>query len=78
MIDRFGAAGLGVVVPLGCYAVARFGRKQNRALGVAAALGILAGGLLMRMSIMYAGQDSARSAQDYFRFTERSRRERGG
>jgi hypothetical protein len=30
------------------------------------------------MSIMYAGQDSARSAQDYFRFTERSRRERGG
>jgi len=78
MIDRFGAAGLGVVVPLGCYAVARLGRKQNRTLGVAAALGILAGGLLMRMSLMYAGQDSANSAQDYFRFTERPRRERGG
>lgn len=77
-VDRIGAAGLGALLPLGCYAVQSLARRPNRKLAVAAALGILAGGFIMRMSVMYAGQDSAKSAADYFRFTERPRAERGG
>jgi protein NrfD len=77
VLDKIGATGIGMLLPLGCHAFQRFGRQNGKA-AVAAAIGILVGSLMMRASIMYAGQSSASSGPDYFRFTERPRPERGG
>lgn len=67
---RLGAEGAGAVVPLACYAAGRLGGRRSAGLAIAAAVGILAGGAIMRFAVLYAGNASARRAPDYFRFTE--------
>jgi len=62
--------GLGVVVPLACFAMnALVGRSRERS--VLGAAGILAGVFLSRWALLEAGNESARRAEDYLRLTAR-------
>lgn len=58
------------MLPLVCYGMNALLPKQSRAVSVAGALGVLAGGLLMRSTIFHAGNRSASRAQDYLGFTQ--------
>jgi protein NrfD len=64
------AAGTAHVLPLVCYGLSEIMPQHSRKLSIAAALGVLAGGLLMRSSIMNAGNSSAERPRDYFSFTQ--------
>lgn len=57
-------------LPLACYGLNAVLPKPSRALTVTAALGVLAGGLLMRAAVFHAGNRSARRPQDYLGFTQ--------
>ncbi|WP_298951715.1 NrfD/PsrC family molybdoenzyme membrane anchor subunit [uncultured Methylobacterium sp.] len=74
-VERFGAVGLGVVLPLGLYAARhwrnRAGRPdESRALSVAAGVAVLAGSALLRVAVMGAGDDSAARPDVSFRFSQ--------
>jgi protein NrfD len=58
------------VLPLVCYGINALLPKQSRALSVAGALGVLAGGLLMRATVFHAGNRSASHPHDYLGFTQ--------
>lgn len=59
-VERFGATGLGVALPLALHAAAGLaGPRTARVLGDTANLATLAGSLLLRVSIMAAGDVSA-------------------
>lgn len=58
------------VLPLACYGINALLPKQSRTLSAAAALGVLAGGLLMRSAIFHAGNRSAGRAEDYLAMTQ--------
>ncbi len=62
-----GAMLLGSALPLACYAAgAMLGGRSARRLSIAAACGILAGALLMRVAYHEGGRQSARRPRDYF------------
>lgn len=63
------------VLPLACYGLKRAFPHHGRALSVVAALGVLAGGMLMRSNIFHAGNNSARRPRDYLAFTRPGRNE---
>lgn len=69
--DKLGT-GLGHILPLVCHGLAGAMPQHSRKLSVAAALGVLAGGLLLRSSALNAGNQSARRPQDYLSFTQSS------
>lgn len=64
------ATGAAHVLPLLCYGLSNVMPRQSRKLSIAAGLGVLAGGLLMRATILQAGNTSANRPQDYFSFTQ--------
>jgi formate-dependent nitrite reductase membrane component NrfD len=62
--------GLSLALPLACFAMnALYGRSRERSL--IAAAGILAGAFVSRWALFEAGNESARSAPDYLKLTER-------
>jgi protein NrfD len=63
------------VLPLICYGLSSVMPQHSRKLSITAALGVLAGGLLMRSVIMNAGNSSAQRPRDYFSFTQAAGRE---
>lgn len=70
MIETLGATGLGVALPLGLHAAALVaGRRPGRA-STLASLAVLAGSALLRVSIMAAGDESARRPEISFRFSQ--------
>jgi len=71
---RRASAWLAVGVPLACVAFNGFGARRSRTLSVAGALGLLAGGLVMRATVFRAGNRSADRARDAFALTEEPRR----
>jgi protein NrfD len=57
---------LGVLLPLACVALNELAGRRSRALTIAGAVGVLAGGLLMRRAMIEAGNRSAQRPQDAF------------
>lgn len=70
------ARGLTHALPVICYGLAAFMPQHARKASVAASLGVLAGGLLMRKTVLDAGNTSADRPEDYFSFTQESQPER--
>ena len=68
-VDKGGALALGVALPLACFAFNLVRGRRSRGASAAAALAVLAGGMMMRHAILEAGNDSANRPRDYFRFT---------
>jgi protein NrfD len=69
-VEKIGATGLGAMLPLGLHlASLALGRRAGR-LSQAASLATLAGSALLRVSIMGAGDDSARRPEISFRFSQ--------
>lgn len=67
---------LGHALPLALYGIGALGRRAPRAVPVLAAVGVVAGGLLMRSSLFKAGNASAARAHDYFGLTQAPQAER--
>ena len=67
---RLGAVGLGVVVPLALHGLQALTGRRSRTASTLAALSTLAGGFLLRASVLFAGKHSAHRPQDYFRLTQ--------
>lgn len=61
---------VGHVLPLACFALNALLPRKSPSLSVAGALGVLAGGLLMRATIMHAGNQSAADPQAYLALTQ--------
>lgn len=68
-LERAGAIGVGLALPLGLYALSCFAGGDKR-VSNAASLAVLAGSLLLRISTLAVGADSAKNPQISFRFTE--------
>jgi formate-dependent nitrite reductase membrane component NrfD len=69
-VEKIGATGLGAMLPLGLLVASlALGRRAGR-LSQAASLATLAGSALLRVSIMGAGDDSARRPEISFRFSQ--------
>jgi formate-dependent nitrite reductase membrane component NrfD len=64
---------LGHMLPLLCFGLAGLAPKKLRRLPALGALGILAGGMMMRAGIFRAGNASAQRPQDYFELTRAQR-----
>jgi formate-dependent nitrite reductase membrane component NrfD len=65
-----GAVGLGMVVPLVIHGWQALTGRRSRAASLLAAGSALAGGFLLRAAVLFAGNQSARRPEDYFRFTQ--------
>lgn len=65
-------------LPLACYGLKHAFPRHGRTLSMVAALGVLAGGMLMRSNIFHAGNNSARRPRDYLAFTQPGRNEAHG
>jgi hypothetical protein len=61
---------LGHTLPLACYCLGALLPTRRQALSRAAALGVLAGGLLMRSAVFRAGNQSAREPREYLGLTQ--------
>lgn len=61
---------IGHMLPLACFALNAVLPKKSKALSVTGALGVLAGGLLMRATVMNAGNRSAANPHDYLALTQ--------
>lgn len=61
---------LGHALPLACFALNALLPRKSRTLSVAGALGVLAGGLLMRATVMNAGNQSAARPEEYLALTQ--------
>ncbi len=69
-VERYGATGLGVVLPLGLIAAGRLtGRKPGR-LATAAGIAAIAGSAIMRMSVLGMGAESALRPEISMRFAQ--------
>jgi formate-dependent nitrite reductase membrane component NrfD len=71
-VERFGATGLGVVLPMALLgaSLARGGGPRSPALSGLASAAILAGSALLRTSIMTVGDESASRPEVSFRFSQ--------
>jgi protein NrfD len=69
-VEHVGAIDLGVVLPLGLYAASRV-LRGNSSLSDAASLAVLAGSLMLRISTLGVGADSASRPEVSLRFSER-------
>jgi formate-dependent nitrite reductase membrane component NrfD len=72
-VHLIGVQLLGVLVPIGLFIWQNFSPEFGLTLPVVAAVCVLAGGLLMRGVILFAGNESARRPRDYFRFASETR-----
>jgi MFS family permease len=77
-IHRVGVQLAGTLLPIALYILADVIPTSALALTVAASLCALAGGLLMRGSIVHAGNLSASRPEDYFRFANAVHEHMGG
>jgi len=66
--EKVGATGLGVVLPLGLHVLSSV--RGGRGLSRLASIAVLGGSLLLRVSIMAAGDKSARTPEISFRFAQ--------
>jgi protein NrfD len=66
---RFGVIGLGLIVPRAIHALQLLTGRELRAASIVASLATLAGGYVLRAVIVFAGNQSARRPEDYFRLT---------
>jgi protein NrfD len=71
-VERAGAIDLGVMLPLGLYAASRL-LRGDRSLSDTASLAVLAGSLILRISTLGIGADSAKRPEVSFRFSQPSR-----
>ena len=67
---RYGALGLGIITPLFIHALGLLRRRQSRQATVWAAIATLIGGFILRAVLVFAGNESARRPEDYFRVTQ--------
>jgi protein NrfD len=65
---RVGAIALGAAVPLALLTARRIGNRPRSRLGMTASLLVIGGSLLLRWSVIEAGNASARRAQESLRF----------
>lgn len=77
-LHLFGVQLIGRIVPIVLYLVSAFANVGTLVLPIVASLCVLAGDLLMRGSIMLAGNESAKRPQDYFRFAQIGQSQHGG
>jgi hypothetical protein len=77
-VHQVGVQLAGTVLPVALYVLAEVNPASPLAATVAASLCVLAGGLLMRGSVMLAGNLSARRPEDYFHFASAAREQTGG
>lgn len=61
---------LGHALPLACFVLNALLPRKSKTLSVAGALGVLAGGLLMRATVMHAGNQSAAKPDGYLALTQ--------
>ena len=70
-VEKLGATGGGIVLPLGLYAASlALNRHRSHALSRLASLAVLGGTLLLRVSVMQAGDESADKPEISFRFSQ--------
>lgn len=69
-LDRFGAFGLGTLMPLGLLAVGLLQGNRSGRFSTAASLAVLAGSLTMRIAVMGAGDVSASRPEISMRFAQ--------
>lgn len=67
---RFGALGLGVVLPLALHGLQLLAGRRSRTVSTLAAVSTLAGGFLLRASLLFGGKQSAHRPEDYFKITQ--------
>ena len=70
-VEKLGATGMGIVLPLGLYAASlALNRHRSHGLSQLASAAVLGGSLLLRVSVMAAGDKSADEPDISFRFTQ--------
>ena len=69
-IEKIGANGLGVMLPLGLLVASRLTRKHGDALATAAAVAAIAGSAVMRTAVLGTGIESARRPDVSMRFAQ--------
>ncbi len=69
-VDRIGATGLGVLAPIALHGASGLLGRRGGALSTAAALAVIAGSALMRVSVLGTGADSAARPEVSFRFSQ--------
>ncbi len=69
---RFGVLGLGILTPLGMHAIEAFTGVERRFTSIGAALATIIGGFVLRAVFIFAGNESGKRAEDYFRLTVNS------
>ena len=77
-VHRVGVQLAGTVLPIALYVLADVNPASALAATVAASLCVLAGGLLMRGTVMHAGNLSASRPEDYFCFASPAHEQMGG
>lgn len=70
---RRAATQLGVWLPLACIAINELAPRRSRAVSLAGALGLLAGSMIMRATVVHAGNRSAQRPRDGFALTQGER-----
>ena len=70
-VEKLGVTGMGIVLPLGLYAASlALNRHRSHGLSRLASAAVLGGSLLLRVSVMEAGDKSADDPEISFRFTQ--------
>ncbi len=69
-IERYGATGLGVLLPIGLLGAARMAGRRPGRLSTAAEVAALAGSAVMRTAVLGAGAESARRPEISMRFAQ--------
>jgi formate-dependent nitrite reductase membrane component NrfD len=67
---RYGVFGLGILAPLALHAYELFSGRESRRLSSAASILTLAGGVLLRASLVFSGKRSSQRPRDYFRLAQ--------
>lgn len=70
-LHEYCAIGIGAALPAAIYAGKLIGRRARPRLMLAASLAVLAGSLMLRLSVIAAGNETARRPQHSLRFTRR-------
>ena len=69
-LHKYGMIGLGAILPTAIHAAQQLTGRRSRTGTIVAAAATLAGVFIERLVIVFGGNDSARSATDYLRFTQ--------
>ncbi|HEY8601963.1 MAG TPA: NrfD/PsrC family molybdoenzyme membrane anchor subunit [Thermomicrobiales bacterium] len=69
-LHKYGMVGLGAALPVAIHAAQQLTGRRSRTGTIIAAAATLAGVFIERLVIVFGGNESARSATDYLRFTQ--------